>query len=1033
MRFRRFLRQCFSRSAVGPAGPGHESPFSRTASVLLVVVVFVMALTCTLQTSTPVWGQQVQISSNPVAIPANGEQLVAGRLVSSPDAPFPMGELSLGYAASSQLTGAIRGRVVDQQTGEALSGAAVSVVGTSIGAATDDSGNYRITGVPEGEQTLRISYIGYRTEEVTVFVESGQTLEQRVELTPDMVEGQEVIVSAQALGQAGAIQRQLASNSIVNVVSAARLREMPDANAAESIGRLPGVSVLRDAGEGQKVAVRGLGPEYSAITIDGNRVPGTSDDRSVDLSMISPDMLSGIEVYKTIRPDMDADAIGGTVNFRMGAVPSEARYSLKLESGYSSHINDVGTYKATAGASRRVWDDRIGFMLSLNAQQVDRSSHVLGSSYEILRDAREDEPHAPVEVRSLNLIDRYEIRRRYGGGLTVDFNVLNGRVVLNNTYSRQDRDEDRFERRYDLNSNRQSWRVRDSDRAIYTLNNSLSGEHDFDWAGIDWRISRSVSSNDTPYNHQTRFDERSAMDQTEVDLSRGPEVLPAMARNRMDEVFLQSLSNQLRDERQEDLSGSLDIEIPVSSGRYVNGYVKFGGKHYSRFRERNSTGFRVWDWTLEDLYNYENSTFPWELMAGGRGLAKIDPFIPDMGHSYFILNDQYEIAFMPDLNITNQLWRDYSHRYRPQLSVKFQDYDATERLSAGYAMMELNVGRKLMILPGVRYEYEHSEYTAAMVGAFRQQESELTYEQQNQFQDSTDTRHMGMLFPMVQARYHVTDWLDVRAARTESTTRPSFHNLTPRYRLFDDDGEVFRGNTQIRPMRAVNYDLFLTLHSNRIGLYTIGGFYKEVHDLIYVRNANIIDPEEEGLPPWTRLFRIEEPANNENLTRVHGFEMEWQSSLIFLPRPFNGLVINANYTRLFSEAHYQSFEFQRTAQGIVGVDTFRVAPMVHQADHLANVSIGYDYRGFSSRVSVQYQGGTLRQIGSRPEKDRFTDDYVRVDATVRQRIWGGRAHIIANLHNLTNREDRSSQFTRDRPLAIEFYGASFDLGVELRF
>jgi len=107
--------------------------------------------------------------------------------------------------------------------------------------------------------------------------------------------------------------------------------------------------------------------------------------------------------------------------------------------------------------------------------------------------------------------------------------------------------------------------------------------------------------------------------------------------------------------------------------------------------------------------------------------------------------------------------------------------------------------------------------------------------------------------------------------------------------------------------------------------------------------------------------------------------------------------------------------------------------MTHQADHIANVSVGYDYRGFSSRISMQYQGATLRSIGSRPEWDQYTDDYLRFDASIRQRFFGRQLSLFANLHNITNREDRSSQFTYDRPRSIEYYGMAFDIGMEFQF
>ena len=942
------------------------------------------------------------------------------------------GSASLQGDPVQQQHGVVAGRIVDAVTGEPLYGANVILQNTAIGAATNDDGEYSISRMPAGEQVLVVRYLGYITTTIEVTVPPGERIVVDISLQPDHVEGEEVIIYTQALGQARAIRQQLNANTIMNVVSETRLRELPDANAAESIGRLPGISILRDAGEGQKVAIRGMGPRYSSITIDGNRVPGTDADRSVDLSMISPEMLSGIEVYKSIRPDMDADAIGGSVNFRMGGAPSETRYRVNLESGYNNQIGGVGNYKASIMGSSRFLDQRLGVMVSGNAQQVDRSSHRLASGYTILRDARPDEPHAPIEVNSLNLLDMESTRQRYGGGVSLDWRLPNGRLFMNNVYSRQNREDIRHDRRYSLDHNRQEWRPRRTERNISTLNSTLSGEHDLAWAEVEWRLNRSVTSNNTPYDHQGWFREGSALEYQEIDLTGGPQVIPSSALNRTERSYLESLINNEREQRQENLSASLDIQVPVILGRYVAGYVKFGGKHYSNFRDQLTMSYRVFNWETPDLFNNPESTFPWLVNQSGR--ASMEPFMDNPERTYMILDGEYEMAHLPSIALVDLMWDSYSDMYRRMYRERLDDYEATERLSAGYVMTELNIGPRLMILPGVRYEYEHSEYSG-FDGDYQGKLDDLEEEDDllANFSDTTATRNTGMLFPMVQARYRVTDWFDIRVARTVSASRPSFTHLSPRFRINYDARDVRRANTQIRLMRSTNYDLFLTFNHNRLGLFTVGGFYKEVEDLIYTRNANIIVPEDLGLPANTRLFSISEPVNNENLTTVHGFELEWQSNLTWLPSPFNGLVLNANYSRFNSEAHYHSFEFQRTAQGIVGIDTFRVAPMTHQADHIANVSVGYDYRGFSSRISMQYQGATLRSIGSRPELDRYTDDYLRFDASIRQRFFSRQLSLFANLHNITNREDRSSQFTYDRPRSIEYYGMAFDIGMEFRF
>ncbi len=145
----------------------------------------------------------------------------------------------------SQSMGTISGTVTDAKTGEALWSANVLLKGTGLGAPSDSKGAYTIANVPPGTYTLRVSYIGYRESEVGVRVDRGSLLTQDFKLEPVGIVGAEVVVTAQASGQNAAINQQLASKNIVNVVSSARIKELPDANAAESIGRLPGVFLVR--------------------------------------------------------------------------------------------------------------------------------------------------------------------------------------------------------------------------------------------------------------------------------------------------------------------------------------------------------------------------------------------------------------------------------------------------------------------------------------------------------------------------------------------------------------------------------------------------------------------------------------------------------------------------------------------------------------------------------------------------------------------------------------------------------------------
>ncbi|MFN3228227.1 MAG: TonB-dependent receptor [Asticcacaulis sp.] len=128
----------------------------------------------------------------------------------------------------------------------------------------------------------------------------------------------EVVVKGQRLSNANAIQAQKKADGIVNVISADDLGKLPDANVADALARVPGVNVVvnQETGEGEYVTVRGLAGTFNAYSINGVRVALTdTESRKMSMTVLPPNGLKAISVSKTLTPDMDGDAIGGTVNF----------------------------------------------------------------------------------------------------------------------------------------------------------------------------------------------------------------------------------------------------------------------------------------------------------------------------------------------------------------------------------------------------------------------------------------------------------------------------------------------------------------------------------------------------------------------------------------------------------------------------------------------------------------------------------------------------------------------------------------------
>ena len=234
----------------------------------------------------------------------------------------------------------ISGFVRDKTSGEVLIGANVFIEGTSLGSATDQDGFYKITSIQEGSYNIKATYIGYKTSSDVINLEGDQNVKLDFNLNYTTIEGEEITVTAQAKGQMDAINKQLNSKSIVNIISSDRIQELPDANAAETVARVPGVSIRREGGEGNKVVIRGLSPKYNSITVNGNRLASTdSEDRSTDLSMVSQYMLDGIEVRKAGTPDLDADVLGGTVNFLLKKAEPNFHFNVIGQGMYLSLIH----------------------------------------------------------------------------------------------------------------------------------------------------------------------------------------------------------------------------------------------------------------------------------------------------------------------------------------------------------------------------------------------------------------------------------------------------------------------------------------------------------------------------------------------------------------------------------------------------------------------------------------------------------------------------------------------------------------------
>ena len=263
----------------------------------------------------------------------------------------------------------------------------------------------------------------------------------------------DIVVTGQRLSTAAAIEEKKKADNVVDVIAADDLGKLPDANVADALARIPGVSTIvnQDTGEGEYVTVRGLSGTYNAVMVNGVRVAQTdTGSRDVSLNILPPNGLAAIRVTKTLTPDQDGDAIGGTIDFRTPTA-FDFRDDLTLRAFASGGINgrahsskeDAGFYQGQLDFGKRFGDDRFGIFLSGNYGV----SH--GNGQETENDG-EWEPHIwrkdsiePIDERNMHLpgidLDYRRLKQtRYGGNVSFDYRGDATKLYLRGQYARQE-------------------------------------------------------------------------------------------------------------------------------------------------------------------------------------------------------------------------------------------------------------------------------------------------------------------------------------------------------------------------------------------------------------------------------------------------------------------------------------------------------------------------------------------------------------------------------------------------------------------
>jgi TonB-dependent receptor len=392
------------------------------------------------------------------------------------------------------------------------------------------------------------------------------------------------------------------------------------------------------------------------------------------------------------------------------------------------------------------------------------------------------------------------------------------------------------------------------------------------------------------------------------------------------------------------------------------------------------------------------------------------------------------------------------------------DYSNREEFLAGFAMIELMIGKRIMILPGVRYERMNTAYTANYLVVNGNDPTGM----QPGYPDTitVDDRMNEHLFPSVNMKVNITDWMDIRGAYYKSTSRPNYLLLSPAMVSNFDKDNITAYNPYLRPAIAHNFDLGASFFTNKLGLFTLNFFYKELSDLLYripSYKNNYFDIAEgvpdalmESFEAPRHLYREDLfndvngiasmnnfPVNNPNDATFMGFEVSWQTNFWFLPGVLSGLVLDLNYSFIRSKTEYPYLDIWTEftddfpiPKKITHADyTTREGVMLDQPNSIYNALIGWDYKGFSTRLSIRYQGESLQGLDPiSTNKDRYKKAHFRMDFLAKQRITE-RLSVQLDIQNLTNSLDEyyMSASGYNLPSEIEYYGLTSQLSLRYVF
>ena len=834
-----------------------------------------------------------------------------------------------------------------------------------------------------------------------------------------------VVVPNATNNRADAIAEKQQAPNLIEVQPLSEIIKLPDFNTAEALQRIPGISLETDSGEGRFVHIRGLDADLNGTSYGGVRLPASNASspsgggRAVAFDTFPTGIVGGVELTKTSRPDMDAEALGGSINLvpRTGAEHGGKPFlDADIGAGYEP-LRQTPVYHGEISAGRSFdGGDGIGGLFS----GANAFSAVITAVYhddwrgiDDLEESYTDQQSGGVPDKVLSNLQfrRYEYhRQRYGVAANFDAKASESTslylrllwsgyvegankhyLVLNNLDSDagcsplpsciQDPNNPNG---FIASGAGLEQDTTDTEERIQNGLGVIGGRSVFANFKLDYhasfalgtdRVSTSYGSawidpNPVPIAYDNNTDPRFPRYQT-LDGTN-----PADPNNyALDSIGLgQSYTHD------GETAGVLDVTIPSGNGNQTAEW-KFGLSARARHKTNESTSPVF---TPNDTISLAPYTY---------------------GSPQIYYNDHYNIGPAISLvsvrNLANSTLGTITDDPAADASGNSDD---RENVYAGYGQYSAKFGA-LGVLAGVRVESTHATYGGNLYDGDLDTNT-----------PTTERNSYTNYFPTLQARYEFLDNLVGRLTYSTGIARPGFEQITPGASISVSNAAVTVGNPALKPTLGQNFDLALEYYPGDGQIAAAGVFYKQFRDYILLSQQIVSGYPYPGLTGT--ITTVQSFTNGP--AHLEGIEGQYQQQLKFLAAPFNGLGFSGNFTLVDSRAEIHP--------GIFGL-----LPSTSKVTW--NAAIFYELNPVEVRLAAGYVGQNLFAFGS--TLGNSADVYSRERTTLDLGSSYAINHEIKVYFDAKNLLNTPLEFTEgrsdSRPIQREFYDITLLAGVRMSF